>query len=599
MVSLQPNRRYYFRMHKSLSRGRFRVQSKLMLLLVLAQPAWTNSPEGVAEERRFCRYKFLLLDDEPLLESQNLRRKVNQAVKRAEPVLRLDAPWETDGDKLNYVSVIYDEEEQIFKMWYTLGRWQGETTDGPRGVAYATSKDGLRWEKPILGLVEANGSTENNMVISFKHNFVYSIIKDRSDIPARRYKMTFSTFGEEGLWAKHYSSLNLAYSHDGLRWERPRHVNPVLRGISDDNHTLFYDEDRRKYVLVTRRVPNVPRDISQYESYDLVNWEDKGRVLVAGDELDPPELYNLYDMPVFRYEGFFLGMITPYYVHPFAPTYAAYHKPKDYPKGKVGQLEISLAYSRDGQTWHRPDDRSPVVPIGKVGAQDGGMVIPAENPLVRDGETWIYYSASRLNHTWWDWLSYDRSQGMRNVAVLMLARMPEDHWVSLDAGTEEGWLMTKPWGPPYQIFVNADAEGGSIEAELISPYGDPIAGFTREESIPLREDETRQQLRWKSGRSPYDLSVEHFGGICLKLYLKQAKLYSYTFTLPDPDGSLSRNKANARWLDLIRHRSDQWGVRSTEPATGLSPHPRSQANPATRQGRFAEQVQEAARKKGR
>ena len=123
-------------------------------------------------------------------------------------------------------------------------------------------------------------------------------------------------------------------------------------------------------------MPNTPRDISQYESYDLVNWEDKGRVLVAGDELDPPELYNIYDMPVFRYEGFFLGMINPYYVHPFAPTYGAYHKPPDYPKGKVGQLEISLAYSRDGQKWHRPDDRSPVVPIGKPGEQDGGVIFP-------------------------------------------------------------------------------------------------------------------------------------------------------------------------------------------------------------------------------
>ena len=80
--------------------------------------------------------------------------------------------------------------------------------------------------------------------------------------------------------------------------------------------------------------------------------------------------------PVFRYENFFLGIINPYYVHPFAPTYGAYHKPPGYPKGKVGQLEISLAYSRDGRAWHRPDDRSPVVPVGKPGAQDGGMLYP-------------------------------------------------------------------------------------------------------------------------------------------------------------------------------------------------------------------------------
>ena len=223
---------------------------------------------------------------------------------------------------------------------------------------------------------------------------------------------------------------------------------------------------------------------------------------MAGDELDPPELYNIYDMPVFRYENFFLGIINPYYVHPFAPTYGAYHKPPGYPKGKVGQLEISLAYSRDGRAWHRPDDRSPVVPVGKPGAQDGGMLYPAENPIVRDGETWIYYTASRLNHTWWDWLSYDLSKGTRDVAVLMVARMPEDHWISLDAGEEEGWLMTQPWGPAYEILVNADAEGGSIEAELVTPYGEPIEDFTRADSVPLTSDGTAQKLTWKSGRSP-------------------------------------------------------------------------------------------------
>ena len=71
---------------------------------------------------------------------------------------------------------------------------------------------------------------------------------------------------------------------------------------------------------------------------------------------------------------------------------------------------------------------------------------------MRDGETWIYYTGNFISHTWWDWLSYDFSKGTRDLAVLMLARMPEDHWVSLDAEGDEGWVMTKPWGPPYEIL---------------------------------------------------------------------------------------------------------------------------------------------------
>ncbi len=521
-----------------------------------------------------AHYKFLLIDDRSLVKSHNLKRRVNQAIKRPQPVMTLDAPWDTDRDMLNMVSILYDEGEKLYKMWYTLMRWKGETSDGPRGVAYATSEDGLHWKKPILGLIEDNGSRENNLVIPFMHQFAYSIIRDPSDVPARRYKMIFDAFGEESRWAGHHSALNLAYSHDGLQWERPRHVNPVLRGISDDNFTLFYDGDRRRYVLVTRRVPNSPRDLSQYESYDLVNWEDKGRVLVAGDELDPPELTNIYDMPVFRYEDFFLGIINPYYTHPFAPTYASYHKPPDYPRNKVGQLDVALAYSRDGRKWQRPDDRSPVVELGEVGAHDGGMLYPAENPLVRDGETWIYFTASRVNHQWWDWLSYDPSKDMRDLAVLMLAVMPEDHWISLDAGVEEGWLMTKPWGPPSGIFVNADAEGGSVVGELVTPYGEVVPGFSRDECVPIESNGPDQELTWKGDRTLYDSRKEYLGGVCLKLYLKEAKLYSYTFTRPDPDGNLRRRKENTRWLDAITHRSDQWGRQATEPASGVPPRKR-------------------------
>ena len=523
---------------------------------------------------RFAYQKFLLIDDQSLVKSENLKRRVNQATKRPQPVMTLDAPWETDRDWFNNANVIYDEDERIYKMWYTLMRWQGETTDGPRGVAYATSEDGLRWKKPVLGIVEVDGSRENNMVIPFMRQFAYSIIRDPSDVPSRRYKMIFDAFGEESLWARHHSALNLAYSHDGLHWERPRHVNPVIRGISDDSFTLFYDDDRRKYVLITRRVPNVPRDLSQYESYDLVNWEDKGRILVAGDKLDPPELSNIYGMPVLRYEGFFLGIINPFYTHPFAPTYASYHKPPDYPKAKVGQLDLALAYSRDGRKWQRPDDRSPVVELGEVGAHDGGMLYPATNPLVRDGETWIYFTASRLNHAWWDWLSYDLSTDMRDLSVLMLAVMPEDHWISLDAGADEGWLMTKPWGPPHGIFVNADAEGGSVVGELVTPYGDVVPGFSREESVPIEANGPDQELTWKGNTTLYDSRKEYLGGVCLKLYLRQAKLYSYTFTRPDPDGNLRRSKENARWLDVIKHRSDQWGRQATEPASGVAPRVR-------------------------
>jgi len=221
------------------------------------------------------RKKVLLIDDSFLLQVHGLQRKVNPATKRPEPVLMMDAPWNRENERLSYANILYDPDEKVFKMWYFIWRSEsreaGVIVDGGNKLAYATSADGLHWERPELGLVEAHGSTRNNYVIPEMGIYGGTIIDDPSDVPARRYKMIFGVLGREARWAGFHVPLCLAYSADGLRWERPEHVNPVIRGISDGELTLLYDPDRRSYRLYTRRVPNLPRDISLYESPDLVN----------------------------------------------------------------------------------------------------------------------------------------------------------------------------------------------------------------------------------------------------------------------------------------------------------------------------------------
>ena len=80
-------------------------------------------------------------------------------------------------------TVIWDEEERIFKAWYSGSdiapeRWTA--------VGYATSTDGVTWEKPRLGLHEFRGSSANNIVV-----MGYGpVLKDTAEPdPAKRYKM--------------------------------------------------------------------------------------------------------------------------------------------------------------------------------------------------------------------------------------------------------------------------------------------------------------------------------------------------------------------------------------------------------------------------
>ena len=516
--------------------------------------------------------KFLAIDDGPFLEVENLQRKVNAAMKHPEPVLRLDAPWNGPGDLFGYMNTIYDEDEGIFKMWYCVH--EAVPPCGGKGLAYATSTDGINWDRPELGIVEINGSKKNNYILP-GISITPSIIKDSSDIPERRYKMIFTVQDLAMVWAQFHSPLNFAYSADGIHWQPPVHVNPILRGISDDCFSIMYDPDRRKYLLFTRRVPNLPRDISLYESYDLVNWEDRGRILIGGDKHDPPEVYNFYYMAPFRYEKFFLSMLCCQYTSAISETYDSYNRSPDFPDTTTGHLELQLAYSNDGRSWQRPADRTPIVHWGERGSFDEGLVYPAQNPIVKDGETWIYYKASRNIHSHW----YVDEQRARNpngphTAHGMLARMPEDHWVSLEAGAEEGQALTKPmaFAEWEDFLVNADAAGGSIEAELLTPFGQVVEGYSRGDCIPVTSDGKDQILTWKGSGKMADLLSQHRGGLCIRLYLKNAKLYSYTITEPDPEDKKAQYWANHRWGEIIKHRSDNWERLSTDPAGGLPPH---------------------------
>ena len=537
------------------------------------------------------RYKVLLIDDAHLLEVHNLRRKVNPAVKHPEPVIELDAPWDGDPtDGFSYINVLYDEDEKLFKAWYTVtGFTAGRYWESGRKTAYATSTDGIYWEKPIMDMVKINGSTANNYIIPRMLSLNYNILIDPSDPGSRRYKMTFTVESEESRWARFHCAICLGFSADGIHWDKPVHVNPILRGVSDDIWGFLYDPDRRTYQLYTRRVPNLPRDISLYESFDLVNWEDRGRVLVAPDEYDPPEMYNLHDLASpFFYEDFCLGMVGTMYFVPDAESYTVFNRhPADAPCQDCGLKNTQLAFSRDGVTWSRPRDRSPVIPNGPAGALDAGSIFPARSsPIVRDGETWMYYGASTNRHSFWSQEEEMAKRGndARKAHCCMLAKMPEDHWVSLDAGNSEGWFLARPYGTPAHLLVNADAEGGSVEAEFVTPYGEPVEGFTRADCIGISGNGKDQELRWKSGTNPRDLNETHRGGLCLKFYLKNAKFYSYSLMEPDPDGAIQRYWDNAKWNEAILHRSGNWDRNSNAPAGGLPQPPGTQHPSGTRYG---------------
>ena len=80
-----------------------------------------------------------------------------------EVALVTDKPWE--GNMCGYVTVFRDDE--AYRMYYKT--WHGVLNEGrmeehPLSIAYAESKDGIRWQRPDLGLFAFDGSRKNNIV---------------------------------------------------------------------------------------------------------------------------------------------------------------------------------------------------------------------------------------------------------------------------------------------------------------------------------------------------------------------------------------------------------------------------------------------------
>ena len=131
------------------------------------------------------RDRYLLLDSRIIDSTANAKLALGSVKKNtANPLFVADKPWEPRYDNM-YPNVIFDAEEQLYKCWYCPFIVDERTTMTPpakrnpnsthymsakpnkrdEAILYATSKDGIHWEKPELGLVEFGGNKRNNIVV--------------------------------------------------------------------------------------------------------------------------------------------------------------------------------------------------------------------------------------------------------------------------------------------------------------------------------------------------------------------------------------------------------------------------------------------------
>ncbi|MBA4017653.1 MAG: hypothetical protein C0483_10810 [Pirellula sp.] len=460
---------------------------------------------------------LLFADDAALASSTNVQRTVHTARTRPKPVLEGTLPQE--GSRVYLTgSVHYDETTGLLRMWYAghpdlpggaKPKVAGFRAGKGNFVLYATSRDGLAWERPALGLHEFQGSQANNIVFDFHSP---SVLVDPSDPDAaRRYKMLGSISGG------YYSGT----SPDGLRWSGPK--QPFIK--SQDNITLTQDPTTGDYLAYLRIYPTMIRGLPRRtvwlaRSADFVTWS-KPELVFAPDEQDdawvtePGQRTEVNNMSVFPHAGGFLGFPTIFRV-----------TATDRPKSQLahgqsptdGTLDVQLLTSADGRTWQRTAKREPIIPRGAAGSFDAGSIFSVGSTMVHVGdETWVYYTGISTSH--------GAPMPPKRIAIGR-AEWRRHGFVSLDAGTEPGRVETKPLQlTSPQLVVNADAHAGAhlgeLRVALLEADGRPIPGFALEDCTPLTADAVRWSPQWQTKTAPpIDRPVR------VVLQLTNARLYS-------------------------------------------------------------------------
>ncbi len=470
-------------------------------LLCIGLLAWAGF---AAESAKLGRGTYLFVDDHWIESLQNIVRTLNQPVRHPQnPVLRSDQPWEDGMVVLQPGTVIYDEQEKIFKMWYEAPTNRRDRRPSTY-LCYATSRDGVRWEKPKLGVFEFRGSRANNIVLAAEQHggnwFSHSVLKDDGDPnPARRYKLMFwDQSPPEGGYG-----FFVGFSPDGVRWTRQSKDPVVPASQSGDTGCVMWSPRDRQYVFFQKSPITPTRKVARMTSKDFVHWEG-GRLVLEPDTLDPPDT-EFYGMSAFPYADRYIGLIWVFHTYP-------------------QRMDAQLASSFDTVRWERVVPRRIFLPLGyqrndySGQSFDGEMLFPASRPVLFGDQLMIYYSGFNRTHN-----SFNNQSGI-GLTTLRL-----DGFVSLDAAVTPGVVVTKPFvfdAARLAVNVREVSKGAGdprLRAEIQNIEGGPLAGYDLARSDTVSSG-VKAVLSW-NGKS--DLSDVNGKQVRLKFVLNDVKFYSF------------------------------------------------------------------------
>lgn len=425
--------------------------------------------------------------------------------------------WEVRYDNA-YPSVFYDPEYKKYRVYYSTFSIDKGSSDFSLekrkkfnyvpaierivSLCYAESEDGIHWKKPNLGIIEFEGSTNNNIIGHYLHGT--SVFRDEFETDSnKRYKMFTKIDYGNGI---HY--LAVSFSKDGLHFDnfiRLENFNPR----ADTHNSIFFDPSLQKYVLVTREWRDSMRVSCISFSDDFVNWTDPQEILY-------PRGYEnqIYSMPIFIDGDYRIGLPS------------IFHE-GDTEADNFDTVDLELAYTYLYRGWNYVDPDNPFIDRGAGNYQDGefdNSVIFSGLPIIEEDYTYFYYMGGNGQHTNFRETSFSRARIQTGRYAYISPKQKNEYCI---INTNGFVFLNKEFNLDAEIESN-----GSIEIKITDFAHNPIDDV--KVSLEKVGDLYRVMFSKELNRQIVRLSIK----------MKNAKIYSFlgdleTYRVED-DNSLLR-----------------------------------------------------------
>ena len=461
--------------------------------------------------------RIRFFDDDLVVARVNVERRVHPPRKhRCNPVMQAQAPWEDKGFSFSWPTVLYDDEDGLFKAWY-----ETINSDGAFGC-YAESDDGVRWRRPELGLVSWQGSRKNN--IFYRGTYRAGTAVPICPCVTKRGPGDWHLYYWDALKARGPAGVIHYTSRDGIRWQRGKR-NPVMQtpvdrtrsGGVEDVLRVSYDPVGDQFLMSMRTLPlenldkpllqkKVPSGLTQ-RRVSLATSRDGARFTkmrtVLAPELNDPWDVQFYGMSPFRFEDIFLGHLLCY-------------------RTGTPNMDVELASSRDGETWRRVAPNVRYIPNGRKGSCDCGIIHCSSAPVPVGSKLYIYHLGHNSDHRG------GTVDGRPRRGTLCLAVADAGRMVSVRAGERGGGVLLGPVTVAgNRLTLDADARRGEVRIALRDPqtYAE-LPGFAVESCEPLRADARAHAARWRGRKIVASLRGKK---VLIHATLTDADLFSVGF----------------------------------------------------------------------